>query len=381
MNLLRTNAARTTWLGQPSQVRSFGSTSHIRAALPTVLLLDDIELANEELAQLRKQAEVVRSQADSRQSFVQEVNSLPNVVALYRHFGGARSIKITGKFDQDLISLLPPTMQFLCHNGAGYDQLDVDALTKKGIQASNVPTAVDDSTSTTALWLMIGALRKYALAQSQLSSSLFNSKFPYKTAHDPGSSGAKVLGIVGAGGIGKALARKASSAFNMDILYHNRNRLDQSIEKGMCPSAKPAEYVSTLDELLARSDVVSLHCPLNAQTKGLISKTQLQTMKRTAVLVNTSRGPVVNEEDLADALEEGVIAGAGLDVFEKEPSIHPKLLNQSQDGSGKALLLPHIGTLSLETQKEMEAVCLRNIMHGLQTGKLSFTVAEQRNKF
>lgn len=249
--------------------------------------------------------------------------------------------QVTGRFDHDLVSQLPPSLKFLCHNGAGYDQLDVDALTNRGIQASNVPTAVDDSTSTTALWLMIGALRKFALAQSHLSSSLFNAQFPFKAAHDPGSTGAKVLGIVGAGGIGRALARKASAAFGMHVLYHNRNRLDASIEAAMCPSSsQAAAYVATLDELLARSDVVSLHCPLNAETKGLIGAAQLAKMKPSAVLINTARGPVVNEADLADALESGTIAGAGLDVFEKEPSVHARLLAQSQGGSGRALLLP-----------------------------------------
>lgn len=202
-----------------------------------------------------------------------------------------------------------------------------------------MPTAVDDATSTTALWLMIGALRGFSLAQSQLSQSLFNSQFPYKQAHDPGSSGAKVLGIVGAGGIGRALAKKAS-ALGIKIVYHNRNRLDQDTEAAMCPLGEPAEYISTLDDLLSQSDVVSLHCPLTAQTKGLIGKSQLKKMKSTSILVNTARGPVVNEEDLADALEDGTIGGAGLDVFEKEPSIHPKLLSLSQNGKGKALILP-----------------------------------------
>lgn len=187
---------------------------------------------------------------------------------------------------------------------------------------------------------MIGALRNFALAQSQLASSEFNSKFPFKMAHDPGSSGVQVLGVVGAGGIGQALARKVSSAFGMKVVYHNRNRLEASREKAMCPGSEPAEYKSSLQELLACSDVVSLHCPLNAQTKGLIGRKELQQMKKSAVLINTARGPVINEEDLAEALDKGTIAGAGLDVFEKEPSIHPSLLAQSQNGTGKALLLP-----------------------------------------
>lgn len=191
------------------------------------------------------------------------------------------------------------------------------------------------------MWLLIGALRQFALAQSHLAASTFNSRFPSTAAHDPGSDGARVLGIVGAGGIGRALARKASAALGMRIIYHNRRRLDTETEHAMTPLDKEgAEYVASLDELLARSDVVSLHCPLTPDTKGLIGSAQLNQMKSGAVLINTARGPVVDEEALAEALEQGTIAGAGLDVYEKEPQVHPRLLAQSQSGSGKALLLP-----------------------------------------
>lgn len=218
------------------------------------------------------------------------------------------------------------------------------------IQVSNVPTAVDEATSTTALWLMIGAVRKFALAQAQLKAS-FNSAFPYTQAHDLGSSGCKVLGIVGAGGIGRALAKKANSAFGMKIIYHNRRRLHSEMEAAMCPFGEPAEYVSTLDELCSTSDVISIHCPLNPETKGLIGQAQFQKMKSSAVLINTARGPIIDEEALIDALENNQIAGVGLDVYPKEPIVHNSLLEQSKKPNGKALLLPREFRLSREREE------------------------------
>jgi lactate dehydrogenase-like 2-hydroxyacid dehydrogenase len=151
----------------------------------------------------------------------------------------------------------------------------------------------------------------------------------------------------------------------MTIQYHNRNRLPEDLEQG-------AKYVSR-DELLATSDVVSLNLPLNAHTKHTISAPELKAMKKSAILINTARGAVVDEPALIEALESGEIAGAGLDVYENEPTIPARLLQHPN-----AVCLPHIGTLSYETQKEMEAFCIRNLRAGLSTGKLANVVPEQK---
>ncbi|KAN0060891.1 hypothetical protein ACQY0O_006625 [Thecaphora frezii] len=349
----------------------FHSSAAPQAPKPKVLLLDEIKLALPELDRLKDKAEVIASSAKSRDDLISQFGAqLSDVVGIYRHFGGARSVKITGRFDRELVSALPPSLRYIVHNGAGYDQLDIPSLTERNVQVSNVPTAVDDATSDVALFLLLGALRRFPVAQAQLDAGIFNSQFDFSAARDPRG---KTLGIVGAGGIGRALAYKASHALGMKVIYHNRNRLDGKLESESARGGM--EYVGTIDELLQRSDAVSLHCPLTAQTKGLIGKEQLAKMKKTAVIINTARGPVIDEEQLAKALERGVIAGAGLDVYENEPSIHPRLLALKES---KAMLLPHVGTLTLETQTEMEAVCLRNLMTGLETGKLGFTVAEQR---
>ncbi|EPQ28186.1 uncharacterized protein PFL1_04015 [Pseudozyma flocculosa PF-1] len=344
-----------------------------QASKPKVLLLDEIKLATAELERLKGKADVLTSSAKTRDELISRFapsGDYADVVGIYRHFGGARSVKVTGRFDPQLVEALPRSLRYIVHNGAGYDQLDVAALTARNVQVSNVPVAVDDATSDVALFLLLGALRRFPLAQAHLDRGAFNSQFDFHSARDPRS---KTLGIVGAGGIGRAFAYKASHALGMRVIYHNRNRLDPKLE---AESAKGGmEYVETLDDLLERSDAVSLHCPLTPQTKGLIGRDELSRMKDSAVIINTARGPVIHEEQLAEALEQGVIAGAGLDVYENEPSIHPRLLALKET---KAMLLPHVGTLTLETQTEMEAVCLRNLIQGLDTGKLGFTVAEQR---
>ncbi|SNX82777.1 related to 2-hydroxyacid dehydrogenase [Melanopsichium pennsylvanicum] len=361
-------------------IKQFHSSAHVAATTaaskdkPKVLLLDQVKLATTELSQLSNVANVVESTAKTRQELLDKFKNggeYSDVVGIYRHFGGARSIKITGRFDEHLVSQLPQTLRYIVHNGAGYDQLDIQALSQKGIQASNVPSAVDDATSDVALYLLLGALRRFPMAKAQMKEGNFNSAFPFLDARDPRG---KTLGVVGAGGIGRAFAHKASHALGMKVIYHNRNRLSPDVESQAAKGGM--QYIETLNQLLAQSDVVSLHCPLTPATNGLIGQQQLQAMKKDAILINTARGPVVKEEELAQALEEGIIAGAGLDVFEAEPKIHDRLLALKDS---KVELLPHVGTLTLETQTEMEAVCLRNLMKGLETGKLGFTVPEQKD--
>ncbi|WFD42887.1 glyoxylate reductase [Malassezia psittaci] len=249
--------------------------------------------------------------------------------------------------------------------------VDISALSARGIQTANVPTVVNEASADTALFLLIGAMRRFPLAMNELHTGKFNSQFPFRTASDPES---KVLGIVGAGGIGQAFAKKAAHALGMRILYHNRNRLSDAKETGGMPSGERMQYCETLSQLLESSDAVSLHCPITPETRHLISDEQFSKMKRSAVLINTARGPVVDEAAMVRALNAETIAGVGLDVYENEPKLHPGLLELAKS---KALLLPHVATLSLQTQTAMEATCLNNLMHGLATGKLLYTVREQ----
>ncbi|KAK8850328.1 hypothetical protein IAR55_004245 [Kwoniella newhampshirensis] len=329
---------------------------------PKVLFLDSIKLATGQLKAFNKVATVIPNTSTNREEFISDLSTkYKDVSGIYRHFKASESIRITGRFDEELVSKLPLKLKFIAHNGAGYDQIDIPSCTARGIQVSNVPTAVDDATADTAMFLLIGALRQFSLALSHAKAGTFNSKIPL--SHDPKG---KVLGIVGMGGIGSALARRAKP-FGMTVQYHNRSRVSPEKEQEM-----GVTYVESLDELLSTSDVISLNLPLNAKTKHLISDSAFAKMKPSAVLINTARGPIVDEAALVRALQEDKIAGCGLDVYEDEPKITPALLKHP-----KALCLPHVGTVTVETQTEMEAVCLRNLEHGLVKGKMGFVVAEQ----
>ncbi|GAA5916262.1 hypothetical protein JCM6882_005061 [Rhodosporidiobolus microsporus] len=331
--------------------------------LPQVLLADKITLATSVYEELKEHIDFIPLESSSREQFIQDCQTkYKDAQALYRHFN-RDSNKILGKYDEALFSALPEGLQFIASNGAGYDAIDITAATSHRVQVANVPTVVDAPTADTALFLLLGALRQFGRAQKNLREGKWHQDLGL--SNDPAG---KVLGIVGMGGIGRAFAHRAR-ALGMTIRYHNRSQLSPELEDG-------AEYISSLDELLSTADVVSLNLPLNAKTKHTMGAAQFKRMKKSAVLVNTARGGVVDEQALVDALEQGEIAGCGLDVYENEPQVHAGLLQ-----SDKAFLLPHVGTLSVETQREMEAVCLRNIAHGLETGKLSFTVPEQKGVF
>jgi len=255
-------------------------------------------------------------------------------------------------YDKELVDALPDTVKYISHNGAGYDQIDVHACKARGIQVSNTPAAVDSATATTALYLLISAMRQYAIAEQQAHAGKW--KAGLAPAHDPDG---KVLGIVGYGGIGGCLAERCRDAFGMKVIYYNPR------PKAGVPEW--AEYKNSLEELLAESDVVSLHCPLRAETRGLIGKKQFAAMKKGAVLVNTARGAVVDEDAMIEALQSGHLYAAGLDVFPNEPKINPILLSLPN-----VSVLPHMGTETEETQKKMEVRVMRDLEQGLRTGEV-----------
>lgn len=171
-----------------------------------------------------------------------------------------------------------------------------------------------------------------------------------------------ILGIVGMGGIGKAVAKRAQG-LGMRVVYHNRRSI--SFNEGEEAYLKEVEYLPTLDALLTTSDIVSIHVPLSAETCHLIRAEQFQKMKSGAYFLNTSRGPVVDEEALVQALDSGHIAGAGLDVFEHEPKVHPELLKNMN-----VALMPHLGAFTIETITKMEALTMQNIDLFLSSGSL-----------
>ena len=207
---------------------------------------------------------------------------------------------------------------------------------------------------------MLGALRNVTIPFTAVRKGEWRGK-GFGLGHDPKR---KTLGILGMGGIGQAVAARAKP-FGMNILYHNRNRLPADQEQS-------AKYVS-FEELLKTSDVLSLNLALNANTRHIISKPQFEMMKSGVVIVNTARGPIIDEAALVDALNSGKVGAAGLDVFEEEPKIHPGLLENTN-----AVLLPHIGTATRETQRDMELLVLDNLKSAIEGKGLITPVPEQK---
>ncbi|PWN48142.1 hypothetical protein IE53DRAFT_334235 [Violaceomyces palustris] len=327
---------------------------------PDVLICGTIVHAHKELDTiLGSISNVLQLDSPDRETFLKELGpggKYSKIKAIYRHNDSASKI---GLFDGQLISSLPETLSFICHNGAGYDQIDVEAAKQRGIKVSHTPSAVDDATADTAMFLVLSTLRQYYRAEVNARQGKWKSGL--SPAHDPEG---KVLGIVGMGGIGGALAKRAK-AFDMKILYHNRN-----------PSPKADEsftYVGTLEELLERSDVVSLNLPLNSSTQGSFGEAQFERMKTGSILINTARGGVVDQEALVRALEGGKLSSAGLDVYPDEPNIDARLIAMDQ-----CVLLPHMGTETIETQKKMEVQVFGSIKVALETGTPSYLVKEHK---
>ncbi|WP_431230670.1 2-hydroxyacid dehydrogenase [Paenarthrobacter nicotinovorans] len=269
---------------------------------------------------------------------------------LLRRVAGAEAIVslLTERVDAELLNAAGPQLKVVSNVAVGYDNIDVPACTERGITATNTPGVLTEATADIAFGLILMATRRLGEGER-----LIRAGQPWKWGMFflLGSSlQGKTLGIVGMGGIGQATARRAK-AFGMDIVYQSRSEIDPAIAAEL--GARRVE----LDELLAISDVVSLHCPYGPNTHHLIGPEQLATMKDTAYLVNTARGPIIDEAALATALRENQIAGAGLDVFENEPKVHPWLLELDN-----VTLVPHLGSATVETRTNMAVLAATNTL-------------------
>ncbi|KAE8325322.1 D-isomer specific 2-hydroxyacid dehydrogenase [Aspergillus sergii] len=326
---------------------------------PSILLIGKLQHCKSEWSKLQTKYKTYQF-TGNRQQFLQNCQSRTwdGVAALYR----TNSTLETGPFDKELIQSLPPTLRFICLNGAGYDGMDVKACTERDIRISNTPKVVADATADVAMFLLLGALRQAMIPLVSIRNGQWKGDTPL--GRDPGG---KVLGILGMGAIGQAIAHRAR-AFGLKIIYHNRSKLPGDKEGD-------AEYV-TFDEFLRHSDIISLNLPATVKTRHIISKAEFKKMKDDVVIVNTARGSLLDEAALVEALQAGKVASAGLDVFENEPIIHPGLLHDN-----RVMILPHIGTTTRETKREMELLTLRNIENALDDGKLLTPIIEQEGQF
>jgi glyoxylate reductase len=237
-------------------------------------------------------------------------------------------------------------LRVIANMAVGYDNIDVEAAGERGIVVTNTPGVLDETTADVAFMLVLAAARRLGEGERLLRAGKWEWWGP-KQLRGLDVWG-KRLGIVGMGRIGRAVARRGRG-FGMEILYHNRSRKeDAENELG-------ARYLD-LDDLLRESDFVSIHTPLTDETRHLISERELGLMRETAVLVNTSRGPVVDEGALAAALAEGRIFAAGLDVYEEEPKVHPELLELEN-----VVLAPHVGSATIDTRDKMATLAAENL--------------------
>lgn len=326
-----------------------------------VLLIGSIIHAQKEWTSLNNVAELLELTSKNRSEFLSDLRGkYSDITAIYSTFQGSGA---TGRFDKELAENCPDTLKMICHNGAGYDLIDVPEFTKRNIQVSHTPSAVDNATADTNMYLIIGALRSFGKGAIELRKGNWVSTTA--EANDPQG---KVLGILGLGGIGRAVRDRAFAFGFSKVLYYNRTQLSPELEG-------EAEYVP-FDELLKQSDVLSLNLPLNPNTRHIINKEALDKCKDGVTIVNTARGAVIDEQALVDGLKSGKVKSVGLDVFENEPKIHPDLLANED-----VLLLPHMGTHSVETRKLMEVTVIDNIRSGIETGKVINLVPEQKGKF
>lgn len=296
----------------------------------------------------RRLPDAVEAALRSRYDVRQREDDRPlDAVALALAFQEADAVvaTVTDRIGADCFPASGLRTRLLANFGVGVNHIDLAAAAAAGVAVTNTPDVLTDDTADLALLLMLAVLRRSGEGERLLRAGLWTGWSP------TGMLGARLsgrtLGIVGLGRIGRAVARRAGLGFGMRVLAWTRT---------VPADAAGIEIVSSLEELLARADVVSLHCPATPATRHLIGAPQLAQMRPEAVLINTARGDVVDEAALVAALEAGTIAGAGLDVFEREPLVHPGLPTRDD-----VVLLPHLGSATVETRTAMGMRVVANL--------------------
>ena len=260
---------------------------------------------------------------------------------------------VTDRIDEALIEAAGPQLKLIASFSNGVDHIDVDAAARKGITVTNTPNVLTEDTADMTMALILAVPRRLAEGARLLTDKGGEWAGWSPTWMLGHRIGGKRIGIIGMGRIGTAVARRAK-AFGLSIHYHNRKRVNPATEEEL-----EATYWDSLDQMLARVDIVSVNCPSTPATFHLLSARRLALMQPTSYLVNTSRGDVIDETALIAGLRGGKIAGAGLDVFENEPKVNPKLMKLSQEG--KVVLLPHMGSATIEGRIDMGDKVIINI--------------------
>ena len=255
---------------------------------------------------------------------------------------------VTDRIDAAVLSQAGEKLRLIASFGTGVDHIDLATARQRGITVTNTPGVLTEDTADMTMALILGVARRLSEGERLMRSGKWQGWSPM------GMLGHRIygkrLGIVGMGRIGSALARRAKG-FGLSVHYHNRRRVHQSVEQTL-----EATYWESLDQMLARMDIISINCPHTPATYHLLSARRLKLMQKHAYLVNTSRGEVVDENALTRMLQSGELAGAGLDVFEHEPAVNPKLLKLDS-----VVLLPHMGSATIEGRVDMGEKVIINI--------------------
>ena len=255
---------------------------------------------------------------------------------------------VTDRIDAEVIAAAGPQLKLIANFGAGIDHIDVVAANARGITVTNTPGVLTEDTADMTMALILAAARRIVEGANVVQSGGFSGWSP--TWMMGRRIGGKRLGVIGMGRIGQAVAKRAK-AFGMQVHYHNRKPVPTKVA-----DALEATYWESLDQMLARMDVISVNCPHTPATFHLLSARRLKLLQPHAIIVNTARGEIIDENSLADLLARGQIAGAGLDVYENEPTINPKLLKLQN-----VVLLPHMGSATVEARIEMGEKVIINI--------------------
>ncbi|WP_395678523.1 2-hydroxyacid dehydrogenase [Inquilinus sp.] len=255
---------------------------------------------------------------------------------------------VTDRIDAELLAKSGPQLKLIASFGTGVDHIDLGAARARGLTVTNTPGVLTEDTADMTMALILSVARRLAEGERLVRAGQWTGWSP--TGMLGARLGGKRLGIIGMGRIGQAVARRAR-AFGLSVHYHNRNRVHPEVEAEL-----DATFWPSLDQMLSRMDIVSVNCPRTPATFHLLSARRLKLLRRDALIVNTSRGEVIDETALAQMLKQGELSGAGLDVFEREPNVNPKLLKLSN-----VVLLPHMGSATLEGRIDMGQKVIVNI--------------------
>jgi len=259
---------------------------------------------------------------------------------------------LSDRIDKGLMDAAGNGLKAISTMAVGYDNIDVAEATRRNIAVGNTPGVLTEATADLTWALILSLARFIVPGDKMVRAGHFVGWSP--TLMLGADFNARVIGIVGMGRIGQAVARRALG-FGMQVVYHNRNRLDAKIEINL-----NARYVS-VDELIEQSDFISLHCPLNDESRHMFGAEQFERMKSTAYIINVARGPVADETALVEALREQSIAGAAFDVYEREPDLAPGLTELDN-----VVLVPHLGSASVETRNTMARMTAENVLAGMK---------------